>query len=217
MGPSSARLGGVVPLLLGELPNGIRVDQPVPQLLDLYSPNLPPDGPPTPLQRPDYLFEKSERFFTWWVGRLNNLLGVLLDPTRFSEDGVHDAQAPFPALLNVERLFTTLQGLMAGWHDEFARRLMLCDVLDPLEGIDFASTETLLTPRRARKALARIAESGAGVAAPALDKCEMAVDAPEMSETGSSLASVLAMTDCRSLTSIDAKSPSRGTVHRAAI
>lgn len=176
LGFSSARLGGVAALLFGQLLNGIHAGKPAGQMLDLFGPRLPPDQPPEPEQRPALQPQEMESFFRWWIARLNELFAVILDPARFAtDDGQHEPRLQFAVLLSIERLFTTLQALMAAWHDEFYRRAMFFDILDILDGIRFADTKTLLTLSRAKAALERVKGAADQSIAPAIPKCEAAV------------------------------------------
>src|SRR5688572_13728463 len=102
-------------------------------------------------------------------------------PARYTDgNGTHDPRAHFGTLLSLERLFGSLQDLLAStYRDEFARRSLLFDVLDLLEGLRFGDFRTLLTVRRARAALERVRSTGAGASLPALPTCEAAVDALE--------------------------------------
>jgi hypothetical protein len=180
LGLSSARVGGAVAILFGVPLAGIR-DTPVAELIDLLRPQVPasaedlPESPPRPNVQP----ESFAQFFRWWVERLNALWGVVLDPARFVDAaGYHDPQALFGTILSLERLFTSLQALLAAsFRDDFQRRALLFDILDLLDGLRFGSLDTLLTMRRARAALDRVRAAGGGVAGVAMPKCEKAVDA----------------------------------------
>jgi hypothetical protein len=185
LGAASVRVGGAVALLFGQPISGIK-NTPVPELMSCYKPQVVPDVPPEPKAAPDIQASAIETFFRWWAERLNDLFEVLLDPARFVDGaGNHDPRAHFAVLLSVERLFTTLQAILAGTgRDEFSRRILMFDVLDLLEGVSHVGSETLLTAKKAREALERVRRHGAGATTPALEKCGAAVDALERVQEG---------------------------------
>lgn len=153
LGMSSYRLGGSVVVLFGDAQPGFRPVQ-APELLQILRPNAFLNAA-RPAFRPDVAPIQAASALEWWVARLDDLFGAALDPARFrTPDGQHDPTANIGLLLSLERLFPSVQAILAhAPRDPFVRAVLLFDVLDVLEGLGFDSWESLVSLAKVRKQL----------------------------------------------------------------
>ena len=177
-GISSYRVGGNLIVLFGSPIAGFRNIQ-APELLNLYRPNsYPTIGPrPAPV---DVSSQGTEAALRWWVARLNDVFGLMLDPTKYCDNaGVFVPSRQIGALMSVERLFQSVQSILAhSGRDAFVRSAMSFDALDVLDGLSFGSWEQMVTRSKVEKQLETLASSIPEAARPVLlPRCQDALTA----------------------------------------
>lgn len=90
----------------------------------------------------------------WWSGRLNDLFGVLSDPSPFTdEQGVYRPAKHLEAMLTIEQIFRRTTSLLVAHRDTNARRTLLFTVLDSLEGVRGVNLLNMCTLSHAKKVL----------------------------------------------------------------
>jgi len=177
-GISTYRVGGSLVVMFGSPVAGFRQVQ-APELLNLYRPNAYPTLGPRSAPA-DVSSESAEAALRWWVGRLNHLFGLMLDPTRYCDDaGVFIPSRQVGVLMSIERLFQCLQGTLAhSGRDALVRSTLSFEALDILDGLSFGTWEQMVNRSRVEKQLGTLS-SQLPVAARAvlLPRCDDALAA----------------------------------------
>ncbi|HEX9015003.1 MAG TPA: hypothetical protein VF960_03255 [Chloroflexota bacterium] len=180
LGMSAFRVGGQLIVLFGTPIAGFRQAQ-APEILNILRPLSFPATPavlPSPLYSPP----EAEGALRWWVTRVNDLFGAALDPSAYTNaSGTYDPTAQMGVLMSLERLFTSVQGILAhARRDDFVRAVLFFDVLDLLTGLGFGSWDTLLSAERCRRQLNDLLEQlPADGGRPLMSRAARAVDALE--------------------------------------
>jgi hypothetical protein len=156
IGVNGVRRGGHVLILFGRAAAGFS-DKQAADLLDLLQPQGPVRSPTTvPAVTP----ESSESWVRWWVHHLNVLLGQALDVGSFSDaEGRYQPSIHLGVLSSVERLFSSVQWILAHSTRGEGRLWRLFDVVDLLDGLSFGSWEQMLRPDRLVRQLERLEAS----------------------------------------------------------
>jgi hypothetical protein len=187
LGISAARVGaGIVVVLFGH-PEAGRGDPVASELLQLYRPRLLSSAELGVQPRPTVTADQMEALLRWWLGQLNKLFGVVLDPANYPDKrGAYHAQAHFGTLLSLDRLLAcVLEVLMHARRDEFVRKLLLFDCLDLLEGFHQGGYEQLCNPGTVREQLNELeAQLPPQVGELLLPRCRRAVRALEQLQDG---------------------------------
>jgi hypothetical protein len=176
-GVMSTRAGGSIIMLFGEPVFGLHESR---HPVELYKANALYKASPEEPEGPDLLPDALEGALQWWVNRMNYLLAVLLDPSRYRGiDGVFDPRPYFTASLNFERLFACLQTILLYSHrDDFVRMSLFFDALDLLEGLGLGDYRETVRLPRVEARLERLAETlPEAPAALFLPRCHKALDA----------------------------------------
>ena len=187
LGITATRVGaGLIVVLFGH-PEAGRADVFASELIELYRPRLLSSAERVVQPQPTVTATQIEALLRWWIGQLNKLFGLLLDPTNYpNNDNSYNAQAHFGDLLSLDRLLACVLGvLIHARRDEFSRKLLLFDCLDLLEGFHQGGYEQLCNPRTVREQLDELttllpAEVGQLV----LPRCHRAVEALEQLQDG---------------------------------
>jgi hypothetical protein len=187
LGITATRVGaGLIVVLFGH-PEAGRGDVFASELIQLYQPRLLSSAERVVQPRPTVTATQIEALLRWWIGQLNKLFGVVLDPTNYpNHEDTYNAQAHFGALLSLDRLLAYVLGvLIHARRDEFSRKLLLFDCLDLLQGFHQGSYEQLCNPRTVREQLDELtillpAEVGQLL----LPRCHRAVEALEQLQDG---------------------------------
>jgi hypothetical protein len=187
LGITATRVGaGMVVVLFGH-PEAGRGDPVASELLQLYRPRLLSSADLVVQSRPTVTATQIEALLRWWLGQLNKLFGVVLDPANYPDHhGAYKAQAHFGALLSLDRLLACVLGLLIhARRDEFVRKLLLFDCLDLLEGLHQGGYEQLCNPARVGEQLDELATLlPAPVGELLLPRCRRAVEALEQLRDG---------------------------------
>lgn len=176
LGWNVPRVGGIAVELFGQPLLGA---QPTSQLLDHFRPPAwPAASRMFAPHKPDVTSSDIAAWFRWWIERLDQLFGLLSDPTRFpGPDGRYLARNHLAMWLSVVRLFLTVHAILAHPFESFERVVLFFSALDLLDGLRLGGVE-LGEPRQARKALDEVvAVLPPGAAAVVLPRCERAVRA----------------------------------------
>ena len=94
--------------------------------------------PPAPAIGP----KEQAAALNWWVRQLDRLLTEILDPGNHAPAGVLDVQRAFTAHLSTEQLFRAVQSLSVHDRDPIARRTLMFDALDTLQGLSGTTFDT---------------------------------------------------------------------------
>jgi hypothetical protein len=187
LGISATRVGaGLIVVLFGH-PEPGRGDIFASELIQLYQPRLLSSADRVVQPQPTVTATQIEALLRWWIGQLNKLFGVVLDPANYPNRGnSYNAQAHYGSLLSLDRLFACVLGvLIYARRDEFLRKLLLFDCLDLLEGFHQGPYEQLCNPRTVREQLNELTTSlPAEVAQLLLPRCHRAVEALEQVQDG---------------------------------
>lgn len=90
----------------------------------------------------------------WWVGRLNQLFGVLSDLATFTDSaGLYRAEKHLEGLLTVEQIFRRTTSMQLAHRDSNARRTLLFSVLDSIQRVNGWNFERMCTLTHAEKVL----------------------------------------------------------------
>lgn len=172
-GFTAARAGGVVVFVFGEPIAGRRGESAEP--LQLFAPIGSRGGP-----RPAPSIGRQEQVAAlgWWVRQLDRLFTEVLDPANHAPDGVLDVQRAFAVHLSTEQLFRAVQSLSVHDRDPVARRTLMFDALDTLQGLTGTSFDTRCGLGHAQSVLDDLRDVlPADVAAVLLPRAERAVAA----------------------------------------
>jgi hypothetical protein len=149
LGLMAFRVGGLV-VFVFDHPVLLRPPSRTCGLDDLYRPTtlfeveFEASEPPPQIDAPEV-----ERFLTWWLQRLNVLLGALSDPRFFVDQrGCFEPRRQFVTLLSIERLFSAIQGVLSDARYGYARLGQAFEVLDLLEGLGYGDYERTASPER---------------------------------------------------------------------
>jgi hypothetical protein len=187
LGITATRVGaGLIVVLFGH-PEAGRSNVFASELIQLYRPRLLSSTERVVQPRPAVTATQIETLLTWWIGQLNKLLGVVLDPANYpNHDDSYNAQAHFGSLLSLDRLLACVLGvLIHARRDEFSRTLLLFDCLDLLEGFHQGGYERLCNPRTVRDQLDELTTLlPAEVGQLLLPRCHRAVEALEQLQDG---------------------------------
>ena len=155
-GISSYRAGGSAVIAFGE-PQSAFSGRQATEGLDLFK-STSLARPRTGASIPSFPPSAYEAALTWWVARLNDLAGIVLDVGHFSDaKGNYQPAAHLGVLLSIERLFASVQTILAEARgSELVRLAMFFDVIDILDGLSFGSWESLLTRTRVERDLERL-------------------------------------------------------------
>jgi hypothetical protein len=179
-GITTTRIGaGTIVVLFGR-PEAGRQGAVAGELLQLYRPYLLSSPIRNVMPQPRVTAVEIECLLRWWVGRLNELFGVVLDPAIYQDDeGTYNVQNHLGALLSMDRLLAcVLEILIHSRRDEFIRKLLLFEVLDLLEGFGVGGYDQLCNPTFVQTEVDRLAaELPAEVANLILPRCRRASDA----------------------------------------
>lgn len=185
-GFAASRPGGALVVLLGHPVAGFEQRL----LLDVFRPDVLTTTSRSDLvvpRAPEVPPAAAEHMLRWWVGGMNRLLSVLLDPARYRQpDGTHDPRTHFASVLSFERFFAVLQGILVySRRDEFVRKSLMFDALDLLEGLGLGNYRKAVHPRRVSEQLAALKSAlPADLASLLLPRCEAAVDALNSTKDG---------------------------------
>lgn len=146
------RVGGVIVYAFGRAVPGRRGE--AAELLNLFSPaGLADSGP-----RPEIAPADLDAALTWWTGALDRLFTEVTDPAAYAgDDGRYSAKENFETLLSVEQAFRNVQSLSAHARDNHARRVLLFDSLDTLEGLRSPDFRKMCELSHARRTLEEVA------------------------------------------------------------
>lgn len=136
------------------------------------------DAPPVRLPAtPSLAVRDAEQALRWWVGAIDKLLGLLLDPALFARDEWYEAKEHMGVLLSFERLLASvLAALTMTGRDEYSRRLHLFESLDLFEGLRLGGYDTTLDVVKCERWLRELREKlPPAVASVVLPRCEQAV------------------------------------------
>lgn len=180
LGAGSARRGGYIAVLFGTREMG-KKQTPAAEMLQLYyPPAFAMEADIRQLSAPEFSPTDARSFFVWWVDQLNAFLHVLLDPANFRDaGGEYDVRRHMGTVWGVERLFQTLQGLLAhSRRDNFARLLYFFSLLDQLEGVRHQDFTQLVRLPKVERELERLKQTMPEDAARVvMTQCERAVEA----------------------------------------
>jgi hypothetical protein len=141
VGMNSARRGGNAIVMFGRAEAGFEPNEAA-ETLNLLKPRR---APRNPVPRPNFEPEASDVWLRWWIREINALLGQALDVGRFTgENGEYRPAAQLGVLLSLEKLFTSVQSILADPIRGDARLWTFFDVIDLLDGLSFGSWENLL-------------------------------------------------------------------------
>ena len=178
LGMNGVRRGGHVLILFGKVEPGFEAVQ-APETIDLLHARSMA-SPRRPVARPEFDPEAAARWLHWWVSRANSLMGLATDIGRYAgPDGIYNSAAQLGVLLSVDRLFATVQEILAdAGRSRFPRTLMMFDVIDILDGLSFGSWESMLRIDRLPSQLAELEGLlPAGARDLVLTRCRPAVQA----------------------------------------
>jgi hypothetical protein len=179
-GFTAARAGGVVAFLFGEAIAGRRGESAEP--LHLFAPTSSRDFPPP---RPSTGIREQAAALAWWVRQLDRLLTEVLDPANHAPDGILDVEHAFAVHLSTEQLFRAVQSLSVHDRDAIARRTMMFDALDTLQGLTGISFDTRCRLAHARRVLDDVqAALPTDVASVLIPRAERAVKALQELQEG---------------------------------
>jgi hypothetical protein len=137
---------------------------------------------------PSVTADQLETFLTWWTTRVNEVLAIATDPTRFPQRGAgtYDPGRHWQYLASIERLFRDVGEVMLETEmNETAQLRASYDALDTLEGMRLGDFAPAVTPRNAHKALDWLDQHlPADVAAVALPACRRGVEALDQVKNG---------------------------------
>jgi hypothetical protein len=150
-GISVARPGGVIVLTFGEAIIGRRGE--AAEALQLFSPNSDHHTAPP---RPALTSEQLRAAVRWWTDQLDLLLTETFDPANYMVDGEFQATRAYERHLGIEQLFRTVQSLSIHDRDPIARRALLFDALDTLEGVGRTSFDTRCQLKHAERTLQQL-------------------------------------------------------------
>lgn len=172
-GLSATREWGVVFYSLGRPIRGWKGDAAEPLQL------IPMPGPSKPVPTPSVSAAACSEAVEWWNARLNDFLGVLTDPTIFTDEvGSYVPVKHIQAVTTTEQLFRRVTSLQVSHRDVTARRLLFFSVLDTLERLTGRNIETHCSLTFALKTLERLrAVIPSAAAELLLPSAERAVDA----------------------------------------
>jgi hypothetical protein len=178
IGMSAPRRSGSLMILFGEARPGWGGEVSA-NILDLLR---PPGVGKTGLSvaRPDVGPANIEAALTHWVSRLNVLFGLATDVANFVDgQGRYLVAEHLGALLSLERLFASVQGLLAHARNEGDVRLSLAfSLLDQLQGLGFDTWPSMLSASEAAIKLGKLEEQIPGPARDLmLTRCQPAVAA----------------------------------------
>lgn len=178
IGMTAIRRYGAFVSLFGQVEPGF-IDSQAPELMNL----LRAEWATQPSQgslKPTFLAQQGPAIVQYWTERVNRLMAIATDPVPFrTPDGTYAAQAHLAYLLSIERLFATVQEVLAhADRDPNARQLFCFSALDQLEGLRIgASWTNMYSPKYARRTLERLEMMlPADVRDPLLWRCRRAVD-----------------------------------------
>ncbi len=153
LGMNAARRGGNAIVMFGRAEAGFEPSEAV-ETLNLLKPRRPPRDP---MPRPTYEPEASDAWLRWWVYEINALLGQALDVGRFTgENGEYKPAAQLGVLLSLEKLFTSVQSILADPIRGDGRLSTFFDVIDLLDGLSFGSWENMLRYDKVSSQLAEL-------------------------------------------------------------
>ena len=147
---------------------------------------LPSQGPTESSSIPTLSPAASSAAIRWWVNGLNDLLGVLSDPTVFTDcNGKYVPAAHLHAQLSVDQLFRRVASMEISLRDAQARRVLFFTILDTIERLTTKKIERICSLKYARNVLARLrSEIPAGAAEVLLPGAERGVEALERLQHG---------------------------------
>jgi hypothetical protein len=175
LGVNGIRVGGHAVILFGDALPGFTGKQ-ADDLMDLLRGRSPLA---TPTTRPTIEPTRAEEWLRWWVDRINNLLGLILDPSNYQDqNGFYDPGRHLGVLASIEELFSSVQTILADAQKPHHRIRRLFEVIDLLTSLTFGSWESLLRPDRIRREMERLkAVLPAGLQSIALARCVPAIEA----------------------------------------
>lgn len=172
-GMTASRAGGVVVIVFGKAITGRRGESAEP--LQLFTPTASRAVPP-PL--PTFGRQEQQAALQWWVRQLDRLLTEVFDPANYAHEGALDVSRAFEVHLSTEQYFRTVQSLSVHDRDPVARRTMMFDALDTLQGLTGTQFDTLCTLGHTHCVLKELQGSlPADVSAVLLPRAERAVTA----------------------------------------
>jgi hypothetical protein len=106
LGMNGIRVGGHAVILFGDAVPGFTGKQ-ADDLMDLLRGRAPLA---TPTRRPSIEPSSAEEWLRWWVDRINDLLGLILDPSNYQDQrGFYDPGRHLGVLASIEELFSSVQ------------------------------------------------------------------------------------------------------------
>jgi hypothetical protein len=184
-GISATRGASSFVTLCGQVWDGVD-NAPAAEPLQLFKHDLLVKGDAQGTPRPDLAPDTVLSAFRWWIDRCNELLFRALDPGRFAIDGEYDPAGQLAVVLSLDRLFASaLTGLTSIPRNKFARRLVLFDVLEVLEGLGGGGYDQSCDVRVLREHLDQLRQTLPPEAqAVLLPRCERALDALDEAASG---------------------------------
>lgn len=179
-GMTASRAGGVVVIVFGKAITGRRGESAEP--LQLFTPTASRAAPPP---RPTFGRQQQQAALQWWVRQLDRLLTEVFDPANYAHEGALDVSRAFEVHLSTEQYFRTIQSLSVHDRDPIARRTMMFDALDTLQGLTGTQFDTLCRLGHARGVLKDLQSAlSADVGAVMLPRAERAVAALQQLQDG---------------------------------
>lgn len=174
------RPGGVIVVTFGQAISGRRGQ--AADVLQLFSPTT---ARPTALQRPTLTASQLRAAVRWWVARIDVLLVVVFDPSRYMGKQIFDARRAYEVHLGVEQLFRSVQSLSIHDRDPIARRTLFFDALDTLSGLTRTPPDRLYELTHAETVLNWLTDHLPSKVAPVLlPRAAAAVDALRQLQAG---------------------------------
>jgi len=111
----------------------------------------------------------------WWVEGIDRLLSQLTDPARYrDQSGDHDARAQVAAVMSLERLFATVQAVLAHDGDDFVRLRLFFDALDLAVGLRLGDDRSLKRHDWLERRLLELQENlPSDVASQVIPRCQL--------------------------------------------
>ena len=101
--------------------------------------------------------EAPEAAVQWWVGRLDQMFGVISDPSTFTvASGTYLASKHLQTLLTVEQVFRRTASMQLAHRDVHARRTLMFSVLDSLVGLNGWDLSLMFDSSHARSVLEKL-------------------------------------------------------------
>jgi hypothetical protein len=154
-GFSVPRPGFVVAYSLGRTVAGIRSSASDP--LDVLAPLGWVPKPENVPARPEPAAAHLQEAIRWWVRHLNTLFERITDPRmHLDRNGRFDVRIAFERLLSVEQVFRSVEAILSDPRNQHARRALLFQFLDTMEGLGQSSPTEMMNLSHAKKVLDKL-------------------------------------------------------------